>query len=305
MTNRTPLPIWKIALLSTVFGFAGNVQAAELETPARNVISPWGFCSSAEWFGEYPRFNPLMVEAGVRSQRAFPEWQTIQPTPDTWNWKPADDLIANAKTNGMEISGGFWYFAKWATPKGDTRSCPLKDINAWSTYVEKSVERYRDDIRDWEVYNEFNGSFSVSKNKPKDYADLVIAASDAAKKVDPAVRIGMSCANFDLGFFDGAIKAGASGKFDFICVHPYENLGQLVDGGEPGYLSMAASIRKMLADNNQRDDIALWITEFGIQSTVKPHADKDALQADILVKGHVLALAQGFERICWFEARGP
>lgn len=267
--------------------------------------SPWGTCSSAEWFGEYPRFNPLLAQAGVRWSRFFPEWSSIQPRKDAWNWKPADDYLADAAKNGIGVSGGFWYFAPWATTTGDTRTSPIKDLKDWGAYVSASVARYKGRIADWEIYNEFNGSFANSKNKPKEYADLVATAWEAAKKADPSARIGISCANFDLGFFDAAIKAGASNRFDFVCVHPYENTGQLADGGESGFLSMAGSIRKMLADNGQRQDIALWITEFGIQSTVQPDAAKDALQAEVLVKSHVLALAQGFERLCWFEARGP
>jgi hypothetical protein len=281
------------------------------ETPATGSASggqrpsPWGFTSSAEWFGEYPRFNPLMATAGARFLRAFPEWSTLEPRKGERSWGPADALVANARSTGIELCGGFWYFAPWATPRGDTRSCPLKDISDWSRYVGAAVARYKNDIHVWEVYNEFNGSFSTSADKPKDYADLVAAAYGAAKAADPAARVGISCANFDLGFFDGALKAGAAGKFDFVCVHPYENLGSLATGGEDGFLSMAGSMRKLLADNHQRPDIGLWITEFGLQSTVAPDPAKDALQAEILVKGYLLALAQGFERVCWFEARGP
>jgi hypothetical protein len=285
---------------------AAEASANPAATPAGAPhISPWGFTSSAEWFGEYPRFNALMAKAGICALRAFPEWSTLEPKPGEWNWKPADALVADARANHIQLSGGFWYFAPWATPKGDTRSAPLKDISSWSTYVGATVSRFGNDIRDWEVYNEFNGSFSNSANKPKDYADLMVAASTAAKKANPHARVGMSCANFDLGFFDSAIKAGAGGTFDFICVHPYENLGALATGGEDGFLSMASSMRKLLADNKQRSDISLWITEFGLQSTVMPNPEQDLLQADVLVKGYVLALAQGFERICWFEARGP
>lgn len=300
MTNTCP---WMLAAIVAVTGLAGGLAAAD--KPGEPAASPWGFCSSAEWFGDYPRFNPLMAQAGVRYLRAFPEWQTIQPKRDEWNWKPADELVANAKASGLRLNGGLWYFAKWATTDGSTRTAPLKDIADWSAYAAAAAARYKADIRDWEIYNEFNGSFSNSKNKPKDYAALVAAAADAIRTVDPTLRIGISCANFDIGFFDGAIKAGASGKFDYVCVHPYENLGTLANGGEDGYLSMASNIRKMLADNGQRSDIRLWITEFGIQSKVKPEPVQDTLQAEILVKGFVLAIAQGFERIDWFEARGP
>ena len=47
--------------------------------------------------------------------------------------------------------------------------------------VAASVARYMDDIREWEVYNAFNGSFANSPNKPRDYAELVKATWDAAK----------------------------------------------------------------------------------------------------------------------------
>jgi hypothetical protein len=302
MNVHSSLRSWSLA---TLLCLAGSAQAAETYTEAQFQASPWAFCSSAEWFGEYPKFNPLMSKAGIRWARTFPEWQTVQPEKGVWRWEGVDAVLNDLKTNNMRLTGCLTFFTRWATVKGDTRTLPLKDLNDWATYAREAAKRYQADIRDWEVYNEFNGSFAVSKDKPKDYAELVSSAYDAIKAVDPKLRIGMSCANFDLGFFDGAIKQGASGKFDFIAVHPYENLGTLRNGGESGYLSMAASIRKMLAENNQTQPVALWITEFGMQSTVQPNPELDAEQAEIIVKGYVLAIAQGFERIAWFEARGP
>ncbi len=157
----------------------------------------------------------------------------------------------------------------------------------------------------WEVWNEFNGSFGDSKNKVKDYAELVVTAYDAAKKVDPTAKIGLSVANFDVGFLDAVIKAGAADHFDFICVHPYENLGAVAEGGEVGYLSLADNLRKMLAANKQRTDMPLWITEVGFPAPIKAESKGDAEQADMLAKAYLLSLAQGFDRIFWFEARGP
>jgi hypothetical protein len=37
----------------------------------------------------------LRHEAGVGWLRFFPEWQTIQPKKDQWNWKGADALVEN------------------------------------------------------------------------------------------------------------------------------------------------------------------------------------------------------------------
>ncbi len=267
--------------------------------------SPWGIASGAEWSGAYPKFNPMLRKAGVRWLRLFPEWQVIQPARDQWSWTVADAMVASARANDIHLTGVFCYLAPWASADGGTRKFPVKDMRYWRDYVSRTVARYKDDIQYWEVWNEFNGSFGDSKNKVKDYAELVVTAFEAARKVEPRVKIGLSVANFDVGFLDAVIKAGAADHFDFVCVHPYENLGAVAEGGEVGFLSLAGNLRKMLAANKQRQDTPLWITEIGFQAPIKPDVRGDAEQADMLAKAYLLSLVQGFERIFWFEARGP
>ena len=247
----------------------------------------------------------MLQKAGVRWLRLFPEWGVIQPKKDQWDWHVADAMAADARANDIHLTGVLCYLAPWASADGGTRKFPIKDIRYWRDYVGGAVGRYKDDVKYWEVWNEFNGSFGDSKDKVKDYAELAVTAYDAAKKVDPDAKIGLSVANFDVGFLDAVIKAGAADHFDFICVHPYENLGAVAEGGEVGYLSLAGNLRKMLAANKQRTDIPLWITEVGFQAPIEPDARGDAEQADLLTKAYILSMAQGFERVFWFEARGP
>ena len=280
-----------------------DVTAATIDD-ARDDASPWGIASGAEWFGAYPKFNPLLEKAGVKWLRGFYEWQTIQPRQGEWNWKPMDDLVANSRANRIHLTSGFAYFATWASADGGTRKFPIKDMQYWHDYVAGLVTRYQKDIKYWEVWNEFNGSFAVN-GTPKIYAELVRDAYDTAKKIDPTAKICMSVANFDVGFLDAVIKAGAADHFDYICVHPYENLAAVADNGEVGFLSMAGSLRQMLAANKQRADIPLWITEIGLSAPIKPDPIADRLQAEALAKAYLLSIVSGFQRIFWFEARGP
>jgi hypothetical protein len=292
--------------LAVLAGGAGLSWAAEADP--RDDASPWGLGSGAEWSGDYPRFNPMLKAAGARWLRLFPEWQSIQPKQGQWKWDGPDALVANARANDLHPVGVWCYFAPWASADGGTRKGPIKDMQYWRDYVTETVKRYQKDIRYWEVWNEFNGSFYEGRDragKVKDYADLVVAAYDAARAVDPRVRIGMSVANFDVSFLDAAIQAGAAGHFDFLCVHPYENLGTVAEGGEPGFLSLAGTLRGMLKADKQPADLPLWITEFGDGAPVKAEPRRDARQADMLAKGYLLSLAQGFQRIFWFEVRGP
>lgn len=299
------------AIAQTKSAGAPATDAATVPTAARadvslqNNVGPWGIASGAEWSGDFPKFNPLLKDAGVTWLRFFPEWQSIQPSRGEWNWGWPDTLVVNARENGIQVTGCFGYFAPWASADRGTRRGPIKDMQYWRDYVKAVTARYRNDIQHWEIWNEFNESFYQGINKPKEYADLTVAAYEEAKKVNPKAMIGLSVANFDVGFLDETIKLGAANHFDFVCVHPYENAGSLMTGGESGYLSLAGSLRSMLKANKQKEDMPLWITEIGYQTTVAPNASRDATQAEDLAKVYVLSIAQGFERVCWFEARGP
>jgi hypothetical protein len=280
------------------------LEAQPGQNGPRDDLSPWGVASGAEWFSEYPRFNPLLRNGGVSWLRGFYEWQTLQPKQGFWNWAPTDRLVNNAVANGIRLTFPLAYFAPWASADGGTRRFPIKDMQFWRDYVSGLVSRYHENIKYWEVWNEFNGSFAQD-GTPEIYASLVREASIAAKKIDPGAKIGMSVANFDVSFLSAAIKAGAADHFDYICVHPYEKLGALEKNGEADFLAMAATLRQMLAANNQPVDTPLWITEIGAQAPVNPDQQGDRRQAALLVKAYVLSIASGFQRIFWFEARGP
>ena len=125
--------------------------AVRAEVPLQNNVGPWGIASGAEWAGDYPKFNPMLKAAGVRWLRFFPEWQSIQPRRGTWNWGSSDDLVLNARANGIQMTGCLGYFAPWASADGGTRQGPIKNIQYWRDFVRATTSRYKNDIRHWEV----------------------------------------------------------------------------------------------------------------------------------------------------------
>jgi polysaccharide biosynthesis protein PslG len=292
--------LWVIAI------FAASAQAASAQAPAPTAdnANRFGIASSAEWSKEYPRFEPLIHDAGAGWLRWFPEWHSLQPKKGEWNWKACDEFVAASRSNHVQLTGLFYYFAPWASSGGDSRTFPLKDMQDWRDYVGGLVSHYHKDIKYWEVWNEPQAF--QKKGKPEYYADMVREAHDAAKRAHPEAQIGLTAANFAVSYLQQVIKAGAADHFDYLCVHPYENMEQLTrPGGEVNFLSMADNLRRMLAANKQRRDLPLWITEIGWKAPVQPDAAKDALQAELLTKVFVLSFAQGFQRVFWFEARGP
>ena len=295
-------------LLLALAGPPSRAAATEAEkAPADG--SPWGIAFGAGT--DTDRVFEMLPGAGVRWARLFPEWGQLQPKPDEWNWKPADDLLSRAEKNGVRVSGIFLYFAPWASsPKeGETqhgaltRTFPVKNMDYWRNYVRAVVGRYGAKIKSWEVWNEPNSTSFNIKGTPRDYADMVREAYVTAKQVDPECRIGIGVADADISYLDQVIAQGAADHFDFVAVHPYSILGRVMQGREMTYLGLVANLRKMLASRHQRADLPLWITEIGVQST--NDAGKEQRQADGVVKAYAMGLAQGFERIFWFEARGP
>ena len=290
------------------------VQASVVGRPlqaAEGSAGVFGIASGGESFGDHPRLFPLLREAGVGMVRSFPEWTNFQPEKGRWDWSHGDALVASARKSQIEIAGVFMYLAPWASSAAPgerdhgkrTRTFPIKDMQHWRDYVAGVVTRYRKDIQYWEVYNEFNSPGFNRGGTARDYADMVRQAYLVARRVNPACKIGIGCADVDISFLEQVITQGAGGCFDFVNVHPYSLMGAVMGGREPVFLGVAANLRKMLAKTYQRPDIALWVSEVGVPTTDRPEAEQG--QAEAIVKAYVLCLAQGIERVFWFEGRGP
>ncbi|HZZ72079.1 MAG TPA: hypothetical protein VFE24_07480 [Pirellulales bacterium] len=268
---------------------------------------PWGVSSSSSAFKTHQQWFPKMAAAGITSVRLFPEWRGIETATGVWNWSASDLLVKSAADNHLEINA-----ILMGSPPGtkSVHAFPMQNLEDWSSYVSKSVERYHRQIRDWEVWNEGNGGFNDGHNSTADYAKLAAATYTAAKQADPQAQVGMTVASFDPAYLDQAIlamaKAGKANHFDFLCVHPYEIADGLAEAdGEIPFLWMGHSLRAVLKQNApERADAPLWITEIGARLDKTPGrvvTERDAAEA--FVKLYVMGIAQGFARIQWFEAQ--
>ena len=138
-TNFLPLLLAGTTVLLTLTARAEDAAKGDL----RDDASPWAFGSSAEWSDQYPKFNPLMSQAGSRWVRLWPEWSTIQPKQGEWKWEKADAILADARKNNLRVLGNWCYFAPWTSANGGTRKGPIKDIQFWRDYTEASAIRYK------------------------------------------------------------------------------------------------------------------------------------------------------------------
>jgi hypothetical protein len=256
--------------------------------------SPFGFSCDNQTTYSLATYCPKMAEAGIKWIRGFPTANVTEPERGKFDWSAVDKFLATAADNRMAVSGLLFYMPTWI--EADEVKLPVKDLPGWSEYVSALVAHCKGSVKYWEVWNE-TPNF-IGKGTAEDYAKTVVAAYDAAKAADPECQVGLSIQSNNVNWIEQVIKAGAKEHFDFISVHPYENLGLVEsDGMEPEFMSIVPTIRKMLAAQDpDRANAPIWFTEIGYDAR-----EGEVHQASALVKAFSLGLAQGVTRINWFE----
>jgi hypothetical protein len=142
-------------------------------------------------------------------------WALIEPDQGQWRW--ADDDLQRYRDHHFEILGMLETAPKWAslwglTERGKASGRPgyfemffqPRTPSLYADYVSTVAQRYRDQIRAWEVWNEpwqikwFGADYVedegrqkivTSENPQRDYVALMRAAFEAVKAIDPELTV--------------------------------------------------------------------------------------------------------------------
>jgi len=245
------------------------------------------------------KWIPQMTAIGIKYHRTCDTgWEALEREQGKFTWVNLDAQMDYLASQHMGFGGIFAGNAPWnqLDPQGNL---PVKNITAWSNYVSQLVTHVHGKIHYWEVWNEPPNGTGRDQT-PADYAKIVVAAYDAAKKADPNCMIGLATKSVDLNYLSQAIKAGAKDHFDYITLHPYESLDGMEDnlGTEAVFMSIVPTVRKMLADvDPAKKDIPVVLTEIGTDAGIRG----EDIQASSLVKAFTLCIAQGITCVNWFE----
>ncbi|MDB6072306.1 MAG: hypothetical protein JWL81_3477, partial [Verrucomicrobiales bacterium] len=226
-------------------------------------------------------------------------WGALERQPGQWDWQELDAQMAYLDSVKMGYGGILIGSPEWNTadPPGHL---PVNHLKGWSHYVTEVVKHCQGRIRRWEIWNE-PPNFTGKNQTPADYAEIVVAAYDAAKDVDSGCLIGLAAKSAHLNYLEQVIQAGAKDHFDYITLHPYEILSTVADnvGTEPMFMNIVPSVRKMLAAQNPaKANVPVVFTELGHDLGKGPE-----VQAQALVKAYTMGAAQGVACIQWFEGR--
>lgn len=252
---------------------------------------------------ETVRAASLARDIGIRWTRDEIGWAPLQPEPGTWRWDQFDHGIETMLDHGISVMGLLGYTAPWAATsetsdgKPDTLSVP--DLNAWRDYVSAVVERYRDKIHVWQIWNEPNNFWSPRPN-PDDYARVLIAGAESARAADPACwTVGCNTSLVDLEFDRAVFNAGGWEHADIIGVHPYRY------PHTPEHSDMLGDLLELAALSAEFGAVKpLWITEIGYATHYGPGGSSEWWSGAMLMRLYLTAWASGLvQKLFWYDYR--
>lgn len=161
--------------------------------------------------------------------------KAIEPERGVYNWDVLDASVRALSAAGFEIAAQFLYTPVWASPHPEKANeiaicLPVSsayapaDMADFTTFVEKTVLRYKDRIKIWEIWNEPNmpnGSIYWF-DTPENYVRLLKAGYLAVKKVQPEAEVWNGGIGMRLSyhaFYDKILRGGASDYFDKLSLH--------------------------------------------------------------------------------------
>ena len=182
----------------------------------------------------------------------------------------------------------------------------------------ETVRHFQGRVNNWEIWNEPNVGYRFWKptlsGDPEAYGDLLEVAYDAAKAADPASTVALGGTFYPNVLVDGSLRfleevylthPDIGDFFDVMAYHPYRypfTAPEIENGYQDSLQTSIEKMRSMLERHGDGDK-ALWITEMGWHTAVQQPVFSGATpeeQAQYLVRGFLIALNEGLEKVCWY-----
>lgn len=251
-------------------------------------------------------FYTDMAEMGARWGTMDIWWSLMEPTEGTYNWAYYDSYLQKMVDVGITPIPHLFGIPKWLSSNPSSSEYwlyPPTDWTEWEGFVEDFVERYGSRLTYLRIWNEPNTGYW--KGTPAQYAELVIHASQAAKRIKPDIKIiieAVADRHHDaVVFFDAVDAAGATPYWDILGVHDY----WMNSANYPERTKYLPAYSAVLAWRDaHKPGAPVWDTEFACM------ADDwaggfwvgvgERKQAQWLARGHVLGFSLGLQKMCWF-----
>ena len=210
---------------------------------------------------------------GVHWTRVLAGWASVEREKGQFDWSRLDTAIDAllrfsitpfvTLTNGNAIYTGIGRYddPKLAAIYGDSPAPPVEPeaVAAWLVFVSAAIDRYKDRIQYWEIWNEPNNrKYWGAPPNAEDYGNLVRVTVERIRSLHPDAKIiAGSTAGIRPDFTDEFLSRCDPKMIDIVSFHNYGNRPE-----ERVY--RMSEFRRVLDKHNPR--LEVWQGECGIAS---------------------------------------
>jgi hypothetical protein len=234
-------------------------------------------------------------ECGVKWVREDFSIFILQPEKGKYNWSYSDSIVEIAKKNGISVLGILGDLPPWS------KEYSKEGIDEFIIFLKELVKHYKNDIHQWEIWNEPNIFFWQGPKKM--YAELLMKSYIAIKDIDSTIQVlGISTAGIDYEFIQKMLALQA--PFDVLTVHPYRK--RLNENEFINELEKASDLVALPGAKHR----PVWITEMG-WTTFTPHNSwvegffpsttlRD--QAELITRSYLSCIISGVDpKVFWYN----
>ncbi len=208
------------------FTYVGKIRLRH----ARDIESS-NWAVGAETMGRgytvYANWRGYLGPLGAKKARIQSGWARTEQEKCKYDWGWLDEIIPDMLAQGVQpwvclCYGNPIYPGGGGTGLGGGLPSTPEAKQAWEAFVDAFVRRYKEQVVEWEIWNEPKGGI---KGVP-DYADLVVRTAEVIRKHQPAARTMVAAGgSFDILFVDKLLEMlKEQGKLHLVnevAYHPY------------------------------------------------------------------------------------
>lgn len=179
-------------------------------------------------FANYDAYKSYLGPLGAKQIRLQGGWAKTEQTPGVYNWAWLDTIVNDAVAQGLQpwiqtSYGNPIYSGGGGSGLGGGIPTSTTALAAWDAWVGAMVDRYKDRVNTWEVWNEPNINSNVSATA---YANFYIRTAEVIRARQPDAQIyALALAGISTGytneFLNRLQSQGKLGLVDEITYHGY------------------------------------------------------------------------------------
>jgi hypothetical protein len=209
-----------------------------------------------------------VVDAGIKWVRTGANWSAVEIRKGSFDWAQVDRVINYADSHDLSILFVIAYTPGWANGnKGFTY--PPDNVSDWENFVKITVNRYKNKVKYWNIWNEPNSLDFFALGKDVFVEKIFLPAARVIRSADPGAFIvgpglaHLNSLNAEWYFWLKYILTQCSDYIDIVSHQIYKNEGvyyiyELLEMGEP----LIPSVQSIIEETGHGSK-PFWITETG------------------------------------------